>query len=75
MKQTRVPNHDSRADALELMNSEDESSFKTLVGTIGGDIIELGRVPKTPAEQAILLVKVLLQASQSLKGGEGKSDA
>jgi hypothetical protein len=59
--------YDGRADALQLMSSKDEKSFKTLVETIGGDIIEFGKVPKTPTEHAIVLATKFLQVAQSKK--------
>jgi hypothetical protein len=58
---------DGRADALQLMNSEDEKKFQTLVGTIGGDTIEFGKVPKTPTEHAIVLATKILEVAQSKK--------
>jgi hypothetical protein len=56
---------DGRADALQLMNNEDEKKFHALVGTLGGDTIEFGKVPKTPTEQVAVLATKALELAQA----------
>jgi hypothetical protein len=61
--------YDGGAYALELMNNADEKSFQALVGAMSPEILDFGKMPKTPTEHAIVLAEKIVQAART-KGGD-----
>jgi hypothetical protein len=58
--------YNARADALELLGNID-GTLQALVNAFSPDVVDFGRMPKTPIEQGLLLAKEIAKGAQKLK--------
>ena len=57
--------YDARADALQLGGAASETTFERLVQVLSPDAYDFGKAPKTPADQAVEIAKMIVSRSKS----------
>jgi hypothetical protein len=56
--------YDARADALQLVGAAKEATLQNLVSTLSPDVMDFGKMPSTPTEQALELAKEVVKLSK-----------